>query len=321
MRKIDPFLLSLIGAVVLASFFPCSITWRPWLSRITYLLIGAIFFLQGVKLKRTSLIESIRNWKLQGGTLLISFVVFPCTGFVLYKLFHLVSPSGFLGESLWKGILFLCCLPSTIQSSIALTSIAKGNVSASICAATLSNILGIFITPLVVSLCIHHSEHGDFNPGTIVNIVIELLVPFIAGQVAQPWLGAFINGHTKLIHIIDRLSVVLLVYAAFSVAVIQGVWHLIPPVMLFGVGMIDVVLLFLILTISFLVGRISSQKREDTISLQFCGSKKALTTGVTMASIIFPDSAAIIVLPLMIFHQIQLFGCTIIARYYSCKNA
>ncbi|MUG05462.1 bile acid:sodium symporter [Bombella sp. ESL0378] len=316
MRRPDPFLMSLIAAVLLASFLPCPPTWQPWLSRLTSLLVILMFFFQGAKLQRSALVESIRNWRLQGSTLLVSFALFPLLGVGLYALCHLLSPTGFLGPDLWIGVLFLCCLPSTVQSSIALTSIARGNVPAAICAATVSNILGILFTPLLTSLLLHRS-HGGSGMQTVLNVAQELLLPFIAGQILQPWVGPIVRHHKILLSFSDRGSIIVMVYAAFSVAVLQGLWHRVPLLTLLGVGLVDTLLLALTLTLTFLLGHGMKQSIEDNIALQFCGSKKSLASGVPMANVIFPSGAGIVVLPLMIFHQIQLFVCTVLARHYA----
>ncbi|OOL17804.1 bile acid:sodium symporter [Bombella intestini] len=317
MKRLDPFLMCLIGAVLLASFLPCPTIWQPWLSRLTSLLIMLMFFFQGAKLHRRALLDSVKNWRLQGTTLLITFLVFPLLGIGLYGLSHQLSATGFLGPELWAGMLFLCCLPSTIQSSIALTSMARGNVPAAICAATVSNILGIFITPLLCGLFFDHSSSGGSGLQTILNVAEELLLPFILGQCMQRWVGPIVHRHKFLISCSDRGSIIVLVYSAFSTAVLQGLWHRIPVILLVGVGVADAIVLALALGITYLLGRMMRQNIEDDITLQFCGSKKALTSGVTMASVIFPTSAGIIVLPLMIYHQLQLFVCTVIARHYA----
>lgn len=317
MRRLDPFLMFLIGAVLLASFLPCPVVWQPWLSRLTSLLIMLMFFFQGAKLKRHALLDSVKNWRLQGCTLLITFAVFPLLGAGMSWLAHRLSSTGFLGPDLWAGMLFLCCLPSTIQSSIALTSMARGNVPAAICAATVSNILGILITPLLCGLFFDHGGSGGSGLQTILNVAEELLLPFILGQCVQRWLGPVVHRHKFLISCSDRGSIIVLVYSAFSAAVLQGLWHRIPLILLAGVGVADALLLALALGLTYLLGRMMGQSIEDDITLQFCGSKKALTSGVTMASVIFPSSAGIIVLPLMIYHQLQLFVCTVIARHYA----
>lgn len=320
MKRLDPFLISLIASIILASVLPCPAIWQPELEKLTSFLIMLIFFFQGIKLHPRALLEGISNWRLQCNTLLVSFVIFPLVGIGLFKVFHLLFPTGFLLDELWLGVLFLCCIPSTIQSSITLTSIAKGNVSGSICAATLSNILGIFLTPLICSFVFHHKTNSGININAIFNIIEQLLLPFILGQCARPWLEKLINRYQRFVALTDRASIIVLVYAAFSASVIEGIWQRVPALVFLKLFGVDVSLLLLILGVAFILGRLSKQNQQDTITLQFCGSKKALTTGVTMASIIFPDNVGIVILPLMIFHQIQLFICSILARYYSSST-
>ncbi|MXV45187.1 bile acid:sodium symporter [Saccharibacter sp. 17.LH.SD] len=317
MKRLDPFLLSLISAVILASFLPCPPSFQPWLSRLTSLLVALMFFFQGAKLQRQAIVESMQDWRLQGSTLAISFLLFPLLGLAFYEICQAIFPHGLLKPELWTGILFLCCLPSTVQSSIALTSIAQGNVPASICAATVSNILGILFTPLLSSLILHRHDGSNSSLGTIIDVSRELLLPFIAGQLLQKWLGPIVKKHKILISFTDRGSIIILVYAAFSAAVLQGLWKRIPLSELLVVAALDITLLTTVLTLSALWGRFLGFSKENDISLQFCGSKKSLATGVPMASVIFPGGAGIVVLPLMLFHQIQLFVCTVLARHYS----
>lgn len=316
MKRPDPFLISLIGAVILASFLPCPTSLQPWLGRLTSLLVTLMFFFQGAKLQRHAIIESLQDWRLQSTTLLISFAAFPVLGLGLYSVCLALFPHGLLSPDLWTGVLFLCCLPSTVQSSIALTSIARGNVPASICAATVSNILGILFTPLLAGLLLHRSGGGS-GLDTIIDVSRELLLPFIVGQAVQKWIGPIVKKHKVLLSFTDRGSIIVMVYAAFSAAVLQGLWHRIPLIELAEVALLDTLLLTLVLTLTAVLGRLMGQTQENDISLQFCGSKKSLATGIPMASVIFPSGAGIVVLPLMLFHQIQLFVCTVLARRYA----
>lgn len=321
LRRPDPFLTSLIAAVLLATLLPCPLRWQPWLERLTSLLIMLMFFFQGAKLKRSALFESLKNWQLQGCILLVSFVICPLLGLGLYSFCKTFLPH-FLAPALWTGVLFLCCLPSTVQSSIALTSIARGNVSAAMCAATASNIMGIFITPLLTGLLLNSATSGSGGAGnlsTLLAVIRELLLPFIVGQCVQRWIGPLVARHKVLLSFTDRGSIIVMVYAAFSSAVLQGLWHRIPPLDFLSVALICTVLLALLLTLTVLLGRWLGQSKGDIIALQFCGSKKALSTGVLMASVIFPAGAGIIVVPLMIYHQIQLFLCTLLARRYAAQ--
>ncbi|TPW33681.1 bile acid:sodium symporter family protein [Oecophyllibacter saccharovorans] len=320
-RRLDPFLTCLLAAVALATVVPCPARWQPALAHLTSALIMLMFFFQGAKLKRSALVESLKDWQLQGAVLAVTFVVFPLVGLGLYAFCHRFAPH-LLAPALWTGILFLCCLPSTVQSSIALTSIARGNVPAAICAATASNILGIFLTPLLTGLLLGPAVSGTGHGGTsalstILAVARELLVPFIAGQCVQRWVGPVVARHKFLLSLTDRGSIIVMVYAAFSSAVLQGLWHRIPPLDFLTVTGVCFVLLVILLLLTVLLARLLGDDRADTIVLQFCGSKKSLATGVPMASVIFPAGAGIIVVPLMIYHQLQLFICTLLARHYA----
>lgn len=317
LKRLDPFLLCLIGAVTLASFFPAPAILQPRLSLLISVLITIMFFLHGAKLERRALLESIRDWKLQGGTLLVTFAFFPLLGSAVWAFFQKFLPSYPMSQPLWMGILFLCCLPSTVQSSIALTSIAKGNVPASICAATASNILGIFFTPFLCSLLLHHEAGGSSGLETLISISRELLLPFIVGQLLQNKIKPFVDRHKFLLSLSDRGSIVIMVYAAFSEAILQGLWHIISLTSLFSLLVIDSLILFITLAFSYFLGFFLAKDKASMISLQFCSSKKALSTGVLMASVIFPSGAGILILPLMIYHQIQLFICTLLAQFYA----
>ncbi|QEO17188.1 bile acid:sodium symporter family protein [Acetobacter vaccinii] len=314
MRKLDPFLLSLIGAVTLATVLPCQGIATTVLEYLTDACIMVMFFMQGLKLERRAIWENMRNWKLQGLVLVCTFALFPALGLGL----HLVAP-GLMEQSTWLGVLFLCCLPSTVQSSIALTSLANGNIAASICAATLSNIMGIFITPVLVSLVLH--RHGVWSAQAIGGIAVQLLLPFLAGQMFQPILHKWAHRHKKLISITDRSSILLVVYTAFSHAVVEGIWRQLSLRHIATLIVVDTALLVSVLVVTLLVSRMAGFASRDEVSLILCGSKKSLASGVPMANVLFPASAAgFVILPLILYHQIQLFLCTLIARHYHNKH-
>ncbi|WP_336947152.1 bile acid:sodium symporter family protein [Asaia sp. HN010] len=314
MRKLDPFLLSLIAAIVLATFLPCNGLGATLLTHLTTLCIAIMFFLQGARLEPKAVLESVRDWRLQGSVLACTFLMFPVLGIVL----HALMP-GLLKPDMWRGVLFLCCLPSTVQSSIALTSIARGNVPASICAATLSNLAGIVATPILVALIV---QRGNVWSGhAIIDIATQLLLPFGLGQLLHTRLGDWARRNKKLLSLSDRGSIILVVYTAFSHAVVEGIWHRVSVPDLVITALFDTVLLALVLFMSRGIGRFAGFSEASSISLMFCGSKKSLATGVPMANILFPAAAVgTIVLPLMMYHQIQLFICTLLARRFAARH-
>ncbi|MBV0887247.1 bile acid:sodium symporter [Komagataeibacter oboediens] len=308
LRRIDSFLACLLTTVALASVLPCRGDGVRVFNILAIIMIANMFFLQGARLSRRAVMEGMLGWRLHLAILSCTFVMFPLLGMAL----HTALP-GMLDAPMWTGMLFLCCLPSTVQSSIAFTSIARGNVAAAICSATLSNILGIFLTPLLVGIVF--GRHGTGSGGGIMPIVLQLLVPFIAGQVAQPWIGAWAHRHKKLLSFSDRGSILVVVYTAFSEAVTQGLWHRLPPLQLGRVGVVDAGLLAIVLGLTMMAGRLCRFPRADRIAIIFCGSKKSLASGVPIASVLFsPRDVGLIVMPLMIYHQVQLFVCATLAR-------
>lgn len=314
MRKLDPFLTALIGAVVLATFLPCHGFATTVLEYVTDACIMVMFFMQGLKLERRAILDNMRNWQLQGLVLACTFALFPALGLGL----HALAPD-LMENNLWLGVLFLCCLPSTVQSSIALTSLANGNVAASICAATLSNIAGIFITPVLVSFVLH--THGVWSAHAIVGIAVQLLLPFVAGQLLQPFLYKWAHRNKKIISVTDRSSIILVVYTAFSHAVVEGIWLQLSARNIATLIAVDTGLLLAVIVITLLAGKIFGFSSKDEVSFILCGSKKSLASGVPMANVLFPASAAgFVILPLILYHQIQLFLCTLLARHYHNKH-
>jgi sodium/bile acid cotransporter 7 len=312
--SVDPFIVALIGAAALGFLVPATGAVAPIVSYVTKASIALLFFLQGVRLQRAAVIAGLTHWRLQLLTLACTFALFPVLGLALRA-----ALPGLLDPSLWIGVLFLCALPSTVQSSIAFTSIAKGNVAAAICAATASNLIGIVLTPLLVAALLN--LHAGASPlEQIESIVLQLLVPFIAGQIASRWLRPWAMRHARLLTISDRGSIILIVYAAFSAAVQAGAWARLSWVDILKVIVVCAGLLAIALAVTRFASRAARFAREDEIAVVFCGSKKSLATGVPMANILFPAATVgLAILPVMVFHQIQLMVCAGLARRWASQ--
>jgi sodium/bile acid cotransporter 7 len=309
--KLEPFVIGLFGMVVLASILPVRGAAAADLKLVVKLAIALLFFLHGAKLSREAVVAGITHWRLHLLILAFTFVMFPALGLIASKL-------GILSSTLAAGMLFLCCLPSTVQSSIAFTSIARGNVAAAVCAASASNLFGIFITPVLVGLLMHTQGGAAGGWKSVQDIIIQLLLPFVVGQLARPLVSKWVEKHKALVGYVDRGSILLVVYAAFSEAVVGGIWHKVSVLEMVVLLVACCVLLAVVLAATTYGSRALGFSKEDEITIMFCGSKKSLATGVPMAGILFPGpTAGIIVLPLMIFHQIQLMACSVIAQHYA----
>ncbi len=311
----DRFTCALIATVVLATVLPCRGAAAGVFEVLTDMAIALLFFLHGAKLSREAVVAGATHWRLHLTVLASTFVLFPLLGWLLRPvLAPLVTPD------LYLGVLFLCALPSTVQSSIAFTSIARGNVAAAICSASASSLLGIFLTPLLVGLMLESHGQGGMSWGAIGAIVLQLLVPFVAGQVAQRWIGGWVARHRGLVAYVDQGSILLVVYTAFSAAVLQGLWKQVPLPVLGGLLLVNAVLLAIALLATRYGARALGFDRADEITIVFCGSKKSLASGVPMAKVLFAGHPlGTIVLPIMLFHQIQLMTCAVLARRYAAR--
>jgi len=311
---IEPYTLALLGMVVLASFLPASGEVADILGNVTTFAIGLLFFLHGAKLSREAIVAGLLHWRLHLLVLASTFVMFPLMGLAIKPLaLCLLTPD------LYLGILFLCVLPSTVQSSIAFTAMARGNVAAAVCSASASNFLGIFLTPLLVgALIVHGAGDAGFGWSQVLSIVEQLLLPFLAGQLLRPWIGAFIDRYKPVLRYVDQGSILLVVYTAFSESVTEGLWQHVSGATLAALLGICALMLAVALGLATWTSRRLGFSKEDEITIVFCGSKKSLATGVPMAKVLFaPSALGMIILPVMLFHQIQLMVCAVLAQRWA----
>jgi sodium/bile acid cotransporter 7 len=312
--SVDPYIASIVGMVVLASLLPAQGTAMVAASGVGAAMIAVMFFLQGARLAPQTALAGARHWRLHAVVLASTFLLFPALGLTA----RAIAP-GLLTPPLWAGVLMLCLLPSTVQSSIAFTSIARGNVAAAMCSATASNLFGILLTPLLAGLLLR--AHGGFSARSVGDIVLQLLLPFVAGQLARPWIGNWVNRHSAVTGLVDRGSILVVVYVAFSEGVTHGIWHQLDARQFAALLLLDAALLAAVLLATGGISRLLGFDRADRITIVFCGSKKSLASGLPMASVLFAgQSLGLIVLPLLLFHQLQLMACAALARRYATEG-
>lgn len=311
--NIDPYLLLLVGTVFLASVLPARGIWADIAGGMADVGIALLFFLHGARLSRQAILDGARAWKLHLTVAAVTFVLFPLVGLA-------VNAIPGLEPSLATGVLYLTLLPSTVQSSIAFTAIAGGNVAAAVCSASFSNLAGIFITPLLTALLITGKSQG-FSMDPVVSIATQLLLPFLAGHFLRPWIGSFVTRHKQVLGYVDRGSILLVVYTAFGAAVLEGLWHKVSMGELGLIAAISLAVLAVVMVAAWLIGKALGFALEDRIVLLFCGSKKSLATGVPLAGVLFPPAqVGAVILPLMFFHQIQLMICAVLARRFAAER-
>jgi len=312
---IDPYLVLIVSMVGLAAMLPCRGAAAVGVNHAVILVIGLLFFLYGARLSRAAVLGGLADWRLQGTILLSTFILFPLLGLAA----HVLVPN-LLTPDLYLGVLFLCLLPSTVQSSIAFTSIAGGNVPAAVCAASASSLVGVVLTPLLAGLLMA-THGGGISFGAVRDVALQLLAPFLAGQVLSGRLSAWLARHRSLTGLVDRGSILLIVYAAFSEGVVNGIWTRLDLPSLASLLGVNLLLLALALTATTLASRALGFSRADEITIVFCGSKKSLASGIPMINVLFSAQlAGLIVIPLMLFHQVQLMVCAVLARRYAAHG-
>ncbi|TFL14817.1 bile acid:sodium symporter [Pusillimonas caeni] len=311
----DTYTFLLIGTVALASILPAMGTFAIGLKYLTTAAIALLFFLHGAKLPRQAIIDGLTHWRLHALILSCTFVFFPLMGFVLRPV---LLP--LIDHQLYLGVLYLCMLPATVQSAVALTSIAKGNVPASICSASISTLLGILITPFLVNgLVVPTGASSSLD--SVVKIFMQLMLPFLAGHFLRPYFDSAFRKAGKMLSFVDRGSILLVIYSAFSAAVVGGLWQQVSAGMMAGVVLIS--LIFLALSMLYVYGLALwfGFSLEDRITALFGGAQKSLASGVPMAQVLFPAATAgIMVLPLMLFHLLQLIISAAIAQSWNRRH-
>ncbi|MEV7542631.1 bile acid:sodium symporter family protein [Streptomyces sp. NPDC089915] len=305
---LDPYVLALLATVGLAALLPATGPAAPVADGASTAAVALLFFLYGARLSTREALDGLRHWRLHLTVLACTFLLFPALGLAA----RLLVPT-LLTQPLYNGLLFLCLVPSTVQSSIAFTSIARGNVPAAICAGSFSSLAGVVLTPLLAGALLGGAG-GGFSADSLLKIVVQLLLPFLLGQLLRRWVGSFLTRHKKVLGYVDRGSILLVVYAAFSAGMAAGVWHRISLPRLGVLMAVEAVLLAVMLLVTWYGSARLGFGREDRIAIQFAGSKKSLAAGLPMATVLFGAQASLAVLPLMLFHQMQLMVCAVLAR-------
>lgn len=309
----DNFTLLLVATVVLATLLPAQGAVARCFEAFTTFAIGLLFFLHGAKLSREAIRAGALHWRLHLLVFACTFALFPLLGLALKPVLQpLVTPE------LYVGVLFMCVLPATVQSAIAFTSMARGNIPAAVCSASGSTMLGVFVSPLLVGLVVLPHANASSSLDSIGRILLQLMLPFVVGHLARPWIGAWVHRRKQVLGLVDRSSILLVVYTAFSAAVIEGLWKQVPPHALGGLVVVCCVLLACALVLTGWLARRLGFDKADEITIVFCGSKKSLASGIPMAKVLFSANVVgAIVLPLMLFHQIQLMVCAVLAQRWA----
>jgi sodium/bile acid cotransporter 7 len=316
--KFDWFMKGMLVAVALAFLWPAPGAKGGFLQPelLNKAGIALVFFLNGLALSLASLRDGALRWRVHLLIQASTYLIFPVLGWVLLK-----ASGGWMAADLQTGFFYLCALPSTVSSSVALTVAARGNVPVAVFNATLSSLIGVVLTPLWMAWILG-SSGGSFAVGPVIlDLVLWLVLPLVLGQLARPALGAWASHHKTKIQVVDRLTILTLVYTSFADTVQQGIWTHYSALVLVETVLGAAVLFALVLTLTRVLSRTLGLPAEDQIAAVFCGSKKTLASGVPMAHLIFGANPALglILMPIMIYHPLQLAVGGVLAQHWGAR--
>ncbi|MDO5060338.1 MAG: bile acid:sodium symporter family protein [Actinomycetaceae bacterium] len=304
----DPFVASILLILALGILIPIDQSWITFLQQVGTWAVTTLFFVYGMRLPTKEVWQGLTNGRLQLSILAATFLVFPLLGLLFAKAFTPI-----LGATFALGVLYLSLLPSTVQSSVSFTSIAGGNIAGAVCAATISNISGMFITPLLV--WIFMGANTGISTDSVVDVLSKLLLPFVLGQLLQPFVGTWVRRAKYLTKAVDRGTILIVVAAGISGATARGLWSTVTGWQVLWLMVVSALLLFILLALTWAWGSHLALPYGDKVALLMCGSKKSLATGLPMAAIIFsPQVVAAVTIPVIVFHQIQLVVAAVLAR-------
>lgn len=311
-KRVDWFLTAIVAAAAVATVLPARGQAIGVLDVVTKVMVFILFFLYGARLHPDEAIKGLRHWRLHLTILAFTFVAFPLLGLGL----GVLSPA-LIPQPLYAGLLYVTLVPSTVQSSINFTSIARGNVAGAIVSASASNLLGVALTPLLAIALMNTTGNASIRLQSVLDIVLQILLPFVLGQLSRRWTATWVEGHRKL-KLFDQGTIVLVVYAAFSAGIREGIWSMVSIADVVVLVAVSAAILTLMLWLTWTVARRLGFSRADAIAVQMCGTKKSLATGLPMATVLFAGQPiGLIMLPLMVFHQLQLMVCSALAARYA----
>ncbi len=309
----DGFILALIGMIVLASLYPAAGLGGGTLSvpEIANYGVSLVFFFYGLRLNREKLKNGLSNWKLHAVVHVSTFILFPLLLLSVRGLFRNGND-----QLTWLSCFFLASLPSTVSSSIVMVSIAGGNISAAIFNASISSILGVFITPLWMQLVTDPAKGGPALGPIIIKLILQVLVTVTIGLLLNPRFGRLAEKYRKQLKYLDQLTILLIVYTAFCESFARHMFSNLGPIQLFLLSAGMLALFFFVYFLISLVCGLLHFNREDRITALFCGSKKSLVHGSVMVKVLFANShlMGLLLLPLMLYHALQLISASMIAQ-------
>ena len=308
------FTLTLVAACVMAFLLPePGATGGLLKSEITVKIsVALVFFLQGLNIRSRQILHSATRLRVLLFCQSWNYALAPAIMILL-----MLVASSWIHPGLRGGLLYLSVLPTTISSAIVLTGSYRGDAATSLFNATLSNLLGVVITPIwCIALFSEASNHFPPIGSLILKIAILVILPITIAQVIRPYLRDRIEAWKPSIRNSSNAMIVFIVYVSFSNSVVNGLWETLSWTSIATAFGFVCLFLLLVSSLVWTSSAIADNQKEQRIAAFFCGSQKTLATGAPMASIIFANQSAadqgLVLLPLILYHSLQILLASIV---------
>ncbi|WP_262510982.1 bile acid:sodium symporter family protein [Larkinella punicea] len=316
---LDWFLLALLSMIGLAYLWPTpGIQEGPLsLSNLANLGVSVIFFFYGLRLSGDKLRAGLSNWQLHATIHLTTFVVFPLVVWAAMQVFGTDE-----NRLLWLGVFYVAALPSTVSSSVVMVSIAGGNIPAAIFNASISSLIGVFLTPLWMGLFLATGS-GDYDLASVIGkLALQVIAPVVLGILLNRWLGTWAERYKKALSTFDKIVILMIVYTSFCESFERRMFQSLTVSDLLVLGTCMLGLFSLIYGLVNGISRLLGFNRADRITALFCGSKKSLVQGSVMVTVLFPANVVgIALLPIMMYHALQLIAASVLAQAMARRGA
>jgi len=318
------FIISIVLAIVVALLVPrVGVFLNPDGTTTTVAVLLA-FLAIGFTLPSEKIAAGISNVKFHLYVELFIFAVVPAYVLLTVPLFgDLFRPE------VRVGLYALAVLPTTVTSCVIFTGAACGNSVSAIFNAAFSNVTGVLLSPLLLSLILSGAGAG-MSPAEAGHIIaglgLQMLLPLLVGQVLRRALSGFAAKHGKKVSSASSVFIVVIVFFTFSRAASGAA---------FATNIARMPLPFAYLAVSHIILQIGARlgarlfgfPLEDRVAAMYVAPQKTLALGAPLLTIYFasqPELLAIAILPLAFYHPFQLLVASVgkgIKALTACERA
>ncbi len=242
--------------------------------------------------------------------------------------------NGIVSKDLMKGMVICSCLSMPTNMMVVLAVSSKGDEAVSLFLATVMNLLGVFVTPLLIYIYMGESAEINFL-NTYKSISLRVLVPVAVGLTLKlnvDGLESYINEKKAFFVKVRERALVFIVYATFCSTFLSPSDSSGGQILIMAVSQVILLVSAMVIAWVLLFKFFNREPRLRVTGLFGCSTKTA-ALGIPLISAIYEDhpKLGMYTLPLLIWYTAQLIIGTLISsrlgrfvdyklQKYSCER-